>query len=514
MILIGELCLWIALLMAAWSATVSFAGGALVRRDLAASGRRALYVAFAALLVATAGVVVALVQRDFSLAYVALHTNLTLPAAYAVSALWSGPAGSMLVWALFLSGAAAVVALAGAARDRTRGPWIAGVSATLLLFVLLVVCLQANPYERLAWRVADGQGLDPRLQVPAMVLQRPLVLLGYAALLVPVVLTLGGLLARRLDAAWAASARRWALAGWALLGAGLLLAVREAAAASPAGGWVWTPGDAVGLGVWGAATVLLHTLAAGPRRGLLVKWNSLLSTVVALGAMAGGYLMAAGAGAAVILEPGRAVSPLAWVGGGVVLAAAAVYLTAGRAAGSRASDGPAPGHRRAGGQLAHAAAVVLAVALAGRAFSSTHVVTLATGQDARLADPFGHVWRFVSQGVSRYGTDDHDVYAVSLEVSRDGAARGLLAATRLQYRDAQGDSVFAPVAPAAVRRSALLDARAVLQATSGDRAEVRVTFVPLAVWVWVAGALLLFGAVVALWPRVTPRDGAGAGSAA
>jgi len=508
-ILVGELCLWIALLMAAWSATVSFAGGALGRRDLAASGRRALYVAFAALLVATAGVIVALVQRDFSLAYVALHTNLALPAPYAVTALWSGPAGSMLLWALCLAGAAVVLAPAGAARDRTRGPWSAGVSATLLLFVLLVVCLQANPYERLAWHLGDGQGLDPRLQVPAMVLQRPLVLLGYAALMVPIALTLGGLLARRLDAGWAASARRWALAGWALLGAGVLLAAREAGAASPAGGWAWTAGDLVALGVWGAATALLHTLAIAPRRGLLVKWNSLLSATVALGALAGGYLMAAGAGAAAILEPGRAVSPLAWVGGGVVLAAAAAYLTAARTAASRVAPGaPAP-PRRAGGRLAHAAAVLLAVALAGRAFASTHEVTLTTGQDARLADPFGHVWRFVSQGVSRYGTDDHDVHAVSLEVSRDGAARGLLAATRLQYRDAQGDSVFAPVAPPVVRRSPLLDTRAVLEGTSGDRAVVRVTFVPLAVWVWIAGALLVFGAVVALWPGLTPRDGAG-----
>src|SRR6185503_6784211 len=33
-ILVGELSLWVALLMAAWAATVSFAGGALARRDL------------------------------------------------------------------------------------------------------------------------------------------------------------------------------------------------------------------------------------------------------------------------------------------------------------------------------------------------------------------------------------------------------------------------------------------------------------------------------------------------
>ncbi|MDE3053479.1 MAG: hypothetical protein KGN74_13200, partial [Gemmatimonadota bacterium] len=211
MLLVGELSLWIALLMAAWGATVSFAGGALGRRDLASSGRRASYVALGALALAVAGVVDGLVRRDFSLAYVALHTSLALSTPYAVTALWSGPAGTMLVWALMIAAAAAALAPAGATRDARRGPWVTGVGALFLLFVLLVVTLQANPYERLSWRASDGQGLDPRLQVPAMVLQRPLLLAGYAAACVPAMLVLGGMLARRVDAATWAAARRWAV---------------------------------------------------------------------------------------------------------------------------------------------------------------------------------------------------------------------------------------------------------------------------------------------------------------
>ena len=50
LVVLGELALWVALLMAAWSATVSFAGATNGRRDLVLSGERALY--------ATAGFIV------------------------------------------------------------------------------------------------------------------------------------------------------------------------------------------------------------------------------------------------------------------------------------------------------------------------------------------------------------------------------------------------------------------------------------------------------------------------
>ncbi len=504
MILVGELSLWIALLMAAWGAVVSFAAGALGRGDLAASGRRAIYVSFAALALATGGVLAALLARDFSFAYVASHTNLALPRAYAVSALWSGPAGAMLVWAFVLAACAGWLARTGATRDRAPSPWTTGVAATLLVFVLLVVCLQANPYERAPWLAPDGQGLDPRLLQPVMVLHRPLLVFGYVALSVPFALTMGGLLAGRLDATWAASSRRWALTGWTCLAASVLVGARGAAATSPTGGWNWSLDTGVAVGVWVAATALLHTLAAAPAHGLLVKWNSTLSAVVALGTLAGA--------SAIVAAGGGAASGAAWVGGGAACAAAALWVIASRAAtASIGLSAGGPPRRRTGGRLAHGATAVLAVAFAAGAFPAAHDVTLAAGQDAQIADPFGHVWRFLSQGMSRYGTGDRDVAAASLEASRDGAGRGLLVAEQWQYRDDQGDSLSAPITRVAVRTSPMLDVRVVLVAASGDQARVRITFLPLAVWVWIGGALLVLGGALALWPQATPLRGQSAG---
>ena len=65
MILIGELALWVALLMAAWSGVTSFAGGALGRDDLIASGRRGLYATCAMIVLASIGLWNALLTHDF-----------------------------------------------------------------------------------------------------------------------------------------------------------------------------------------------------------------------------------------------------------------------------------------------------------------------------------------------------------------------------------------------------------------------------------------------------------------
>ena len=100
---IGELTLWVALLMATWSTGVSYAGAVARRNDLTSSGVRALYATFAMLALAASGLWTALLSRDLSFEYVAAHISQLTPRVYTFTALWSGRAGALLFTALALS---------------------------------------------------------------------------------------------------------------------------------------------------------------------------------------------------------------------------------------------------------------------------------------------------------------------------------------------------------------------------------------------------------------------------
>ena len=103
MILVGELSLWVALLMAAWAATVSFAGGQLRRDDLIESGERAMYATLAMVVLASLGLWTALLTHDFSIKYVASFTSANLPKVYTITAFWGGQSGSLCVKASVLA---------------------------------------------------------------------------------------------------------------------------------------------------------------------------------------------------------------------------------------------------------------------------------------------------------------------------------------------------------------------------------------------------------------------------
>ena len=200
MILVGELSLWVALLMAAWTGVTSCAGGALGREDLITSGRRGLYATTALIVLASLGLWTALLTHDFSLKYVASNTSANMPKVYVFSAFWGGQAGSLLFWTLILAVFSALAIWSARTKARDLAPWACGTLAMILLFFIAVVCFKANPYDRLSFVPADGRGMNPQLQNPGMAIHPPNLYLGYVATSIPFAFAIAALVTRRLDA--------------------------------------------------------------------------------------------------------------------------------------------------------------------------------------------------------------------------------------------------------------------------------------------------------------------------
>ena len=223
MILIGELSLWVAILMAAWTTTVSWAGGYQRRPDLVFSGERAMYATFAFTIVAAIGLWYAIFTHDFSLKFVASYTSMNLPSVYLFSSLWAGQAGSMLFWTLILSMYGAVAVYANRSRLRNMMPWVTGTMGLITLFFLMATAFGANPFERLDWVPADGRGMNPQLQNPGMAIHPPMLYFGLVATAVPFAFAIGALVTRQLDGEWLAAVRRWSLLSWFFLTIGIVL---------------------------------------------------------------------------------------------------------------------------------------------------------------------------------------------------------------------------------------------------------------------------------------------------
>ncbi len=274
MILVGELSLWVALLMAAWGATVSFAGGQMRRADLIESGERAVYATLAMVVLASIGLWTALLTHDFSIKYVASFTSSNLPVVYTIAAFWGGQSGSLLFWALILAIFSAITLWSNRARNRELMPYVSGTLAVILVFFLATICLGSNPFERLDWIPPEGRGLNPQLQNPGMAIHPPNLYFGYISTSIPFAFAIAALLTRRLDAEWLAAVRRWALFSWFFLTVGITLGMWWAYVELGWGGyWAWDPVKNASLLPWLVNTAFLHSIMVQEKRGMLRKWT-------------------------------------------------------------------------------------------------------------------------------------------------------------------------------------------------------------------------------------------------
>lgn len=274
MILIGELSLWVALLMATWAATVSFAGGALKRRDLTVSGERAIYATLVMVVLASAGLWTALFTHDFSIKYVASFSSANLPKVYTFTAFWAGQAGSLLFWCLILAIYSSLAVFNNRARNRALMPYVSGTLAVVMIFFLATMCLGANPFERLDWIPADGRGMNPQLQNPGMAIHPPNLYLGYVGTTIPFAFAIAALITRRLDSEWLTAIRKWTLIAWFFNTTGIVLGMWWAYVELGWGGyWAWDPVENASLLPWLVNTAFLHSIMVQEKRGMLRKWN-------------------------------------------------------------------------------------------------------------------------------------------------------------------------------------------------------------------------------------------------
>jgi cytochrome c-type biogenesis protein CcmF len=241
---------------------------------LGETARRAGIASFALVLLAALILVGAAFENDFSIAYIFHHSNRDLPAPYKFATLWSGQEGSLLFWALLLSTYGLVLRL----RYKTEVRLFACASviiAAVQVFFFLLLTFAARPFAVMqGLPPADGNGLNPLLQYPEMVIHPPMLYLGYVGFTVPFAFALGALAMRYPGEKWIHITRRWTMVTWGFLTFGIFLGAHWAYSVLGWGGyWGWDPVENASLMPWLTGTAFLHSVMMQEKRGMLKVWN-------------------------------------------------------------------------------------------------------------------------------------------------------------------------------------------------------------------------------------------------
>jgi cytochrome c-type biogenesis protein CcmF len=293
---LGSAALGLAFLTAVFAAVAALVGSRGERRWVEIS-RRAVYALCALLTFCVVTLEIAFAGDDFSFALVQQHSSIDTPSFYKLGAMWSSQEGSLLLWAWVLSIAASAALYATRRRLREVVPYATAVMAAIAAFFtgLMLFAGGVNPFETLSPAPLDGVGLTPLLQHPSMMIHPPMLYSGYVAFTVPFAFAIGALAARRLDAAWIRSTRRFALIAWAFLGLGLLLGARWSYTELGWGGyWAWDPVENAALMPWLTGTAFLHSIMVQEKRGMLKVWNASLIVATFSLALLGTFLVRSG----------------------------------------------------------------------------------------------------------------------------------------------------------------------------------------------------------------------------
>ena len=215
---------------------------------------------------------------DFSVKYIAGHSNSLLPTQYKFAAVWGGHEGSLLLWVLMLSGWTVAVALFSRTLPLAMVARVIGILGLVSTGFLAFILFTSSPFERLLPAPLDGKDLNPLLQDPGLVIHPPMLYMGYVGFSVAFAFAVSALLSGRMDAAWARWSRPWTVVAWIFMTAGIALGSWWAYYELGWGGWwFWDPVENASLMPWLFGTALIHALMVTDKRGGFKAWSVLLA---------------------------------------------------------------------------------------------------------------------------------------------------------------------------------------------------------------------------------------------
>jgi cytochrome c-type biogenesis protein CcmF len=235
------------------------------------------------------------ISDDFSIAYIASHSNSQLPIFYKVTSIWSAHEGSMFLWIVFLT-AWSILFINSLDKSHPLKKLTLLMLSVIILGFLLFLLLTSNPFERIMpFGALEGADINPVLQDPALAIHPPMLYLGYVGFVISFSFITAYLLNGDFELQWDQDIRNWSLVAWIFLTIGITLGSWWAYYELGWGGyWFWDPVENVALMPWLAATAFMHSLFAASKSNVLKTWTMFLGILIFALSLFGAFIVRSG----------------------------------------------------------------------------------------------------------------------------------------------------------------------------------------------------------------------------
>ncbi len=292
---LGTFCLALALAVSLAQGIIPILGAHRGNHAWMAVARPAAYLHLLLVAIAYAILTNAFLVHDYSIAYVANHSNNEQPLIYRISGVWGAHEGSLLLWVLIYATWSALVAKFSRGIPSDMIARVVGVLGLVGIGFLSFTLFTSNPFARLSPIPLDGRELNPLLQDPGLAIHPPMLYMGYVGFSVVFAFAIAAMLSGKLDTAWARWSRPWTTVAWLFLTIGITLGSWWAYYELGWGGWwFWDPVENASFMPWLVGTALIHSLAVTEKRGAFKAWTVLLAIFAFSLSLLGTFLVRSG----------------------------------------------------------------------------------------------------------------------------------------------------------------------------------------------------------------------------
>ncbi len=237
----------------------------------------------------------AFIISDFSLIAVYQNSHSAKPLFYKISGTWGNHEGSLMLWVIILTVFSFLFLIINKSHPKNYRLYTLIFQNILILGFLFFILFNSNPFSAVKPLPAEGLGLNPILQDPALAIHPPLLYLGFVGSSIYFSAAMASLITNYSNKFFALSIKNWVLISWSFQTFGILVGSIWAYYELGWGGfWFWDPVENASLLPWFAMTALFHSLLVLEKRNLLYFWVIILCLITFILSVMGTFLVRSG----------------------------------------------------------------------------------------------------------------------------------------------------------------------------------------------------------------------------